>query len=137
MIHFQHFKKFFIIYIRKIFDSKSFNYYIEINENLISSINFNYSICSNNISRIISDFLYIFFFNSIYFFNYSWRKLNLTWIIMSKIMKYFYNKYLIYIIQFLKSILKNKSCLLKLMFFYNINCQFSKYIKIEIRISCF
>src|SRR5947207_10586914 len=47
------------------------------------------------------------------------------------------DKYSIYIIQFLKSILKNKSCLSKLIFFYDINCQFSKYIKIETRISCF
>ena len=38
---------------------------------------------------------------------------------------------LIYIIQFLKNILKNKNCLSKLIFFYNINYRFSKYIKIK------
>ena len=47
------------------------------------------------------------------------------------------DEYLIYIIQFLKNILKNKNYSLKLMFFYDINYRFLKYIKIETRINYF
>ena len=57
----------------------------------------------------------------IYYYNISLKLYNIQEI----------NECLIYIIQFLKSILKNKSYLSKLIFFYDINYRFSKYIKIE------
>ena len=63
----------------------------------------------------------------IYYYNISLKLYNIQEI----------DEYSIYIIQFLKNILKNKNYSLKLIFFYDINCQFSKYIKIKTRINYF
>ena len=89
----------------------SWNFIIIIEKNIIKSK----IIINSNIIIII------------YYYNISLKLYNIQEI----------DEYSIYIIQFLKNILKNKSYLLKLMLFYDINYRFSKYIKIETRINCF